>query len=88
VPELLEVRGPQPSGQDEVDHLAIGSWLSDAEVWLGLVRDVLQLAPQGSIVLESLDELALMLDEDRLVSATSDGHVVVLGPRAVDVAME
>lgn len=84
VPDLLAIRRQETSGYDSVDEIAIGAWLPGADVWLGLARDVYARLRAGHDPLaEHVDGLAGTPErDDWLVSASRDGHVVVLGPQA------
>lgn len=84
VRDLLEVRPPEPSGLDEVDDVATGSWMPGADVWLGLRDDAAQRLAEGENVLRRGVETLEQGDVTNpwLVSSTPDGHVVVLGSTA------
>jgi hypothetical protein len=83
VRELLEVHGPELSGRAEIDGFATGAWLSQDGVWMGLADVVLQHLADGA----ALELLGLDLpegDATRFASVSSDGHVILLGGRALD----
>lgn len=84
VRDLLEVRPPEPSGYEEVDNVATGSWMPGADVRVGLRDDVAQRLADGENVLRSAVETLAQGDVTNpwLVSSTPDGHVVVLDSTA------
>lgn len=85
VPDLISAVGVQPSGYDRIDDAAIGAWLPGADTWLGLTREVYQRLQIGEDPLGDPSNGAqeTPLGDDWLTSVTSDGHVLVLGPRAL-----
>lgn len=88
VRDLLETKLPERSGFDSIDMSATGSWLPGAEVWLGLVDEIKERLTAEERLTAGENPLrtggAFATSEDPwLVSVTSDGHVVVLGPRTL-----
>lgn len=84
VKDLLATRVPEPSGYQWIDDMAIGSWLPGADAWLGLTHEVFERLRTGKDPLEGSPSPAdLPAERDWLTSVTSDGHVLVLGPRAL-----
>lgn len=82
VEDLLEVKPAERSGFDEVDAAATGAWMPGSNVWLGLRNDVR--SELATATLDLREERATIPASDPwLMSSTPDGHVVVLGPRAV-----
>jgi len=91
VPELLQVRSPERSGYDELDEFAVGAWLPGSAVWLGLATQIFDLVtsddPWTASHAAAVSEIVLR-DETWLMFGTPDGHVVVLGPSALQSATE
>jgi len=88
VPELLEVREPQPSGVPDVDNYAEGAWLPGAAVWLGLAREIAQLGQARARWLAAseleFDSESGAGNDAAHVHRSLDGHVVVLAEWALE----
>jgi hypothetical protein len=85
VRDLLAAVPAAPSGNERVDDAAIGGWLPGSDAWLGLTRDVYRRLGAGEDPLAEPTNAGAELPrgEDWLTSVTPDGHVLVLGPRAL-----
>jgi hypothetical protein len=80
VPDLVEITGPEPSGNDEIDQFAEGAWMPGGGIWMGLARDMPRRAARWQDLPEERGAAAPQHDPS-LVHIGDDGHVVVLDPR-------
>lgn len=80
MPDLVEITGPEPSGNDEVDTFARGAWMPGGGIWVGLARDIPPRVARWQDVPEGRDAPAPQHDPS-LVHIGDDGHVVVLDSR-------
>jgi hypothetical protein len=80
VPDLVEITGPEPSGNDEIDEFAEGAWMPGGGIWMGLSRDI----PRRGARWQDLPEervAAAPQHDPSLAHIGDDGHVIVLDPR-------
>lgn len=80
VPDLVEITGPEPSGDTDIDEYAEGAWMPGGGIWLGLARGIPRRATRWQDVPDTRDSFASERDPS-LVHIGDDGHVIVLDPR-------